>query len=47
MVYFQSKNNDFGKFGLAKEDSGLVNGHLVYFPDICYILWHFGIYCGH
>jgi hypothetical protein len=29
------------------ENAGIVYGHLVYFPDIWYILWHFGIFCGH
>jgi hypothetical protein len=26
---------------------GIFNCHLVYFTAIWYILWHFGIFCGH
>jgi hypothetical protein len=29
------------------EDAGIFYGHLVNFPAIGYILWHFGIFCGH
>jgi hypothetical protein len=29
------------------EDVGIMYGHLVYFTDISYILWHFRIFCGH
>jgi hypothetical protein len=27
------------------EDASLSYGHLVHFPAIWYILWHFGIFC--
>jgi hypothetical protein len=29
------------------EDAGLFSGHLVNFPTMSYILWHFGIFCCH
>jgi hypothetical protein len=29
------------------EDTGILYGHLVHFPAISYILWHFSIFCRH
>jgi hypothetical protein len=29
------------------EDAGIMYGHLVNFPSICYIVWHFSVVCGH
>jgi hypothetical protein len=43
---FQTKNFYLGKFleGLAMEVVGLFDGDLVYFTNIWYILWLFGIF---
>jgi hypothetical protein len=52
MVYFQTQNHNLGKFwrGLQWKmlvyfmDIWSIYGHLIYFIDICYILWSFGIF---
>jgi hypothetical protein len=46
MAYFQTKNPNLGKIlvGLAKEDTGIFCGHLVYCRAIWYILWRFAIF---
>jgi hypothetical protein len=46
MAYFQNEKSQFGQFlgGLAMEDVGIFNGHLVYFTAIWYILWLFGVF---
>jgi hypothetical protein len=46
MVYFQTKNQNLGKFWREMENIGLFNDHLEYFTDICYNLWQFGTVCG-
>jgi hypothetical protein len=46
MVYFQAKNPNLGKFGLAV-DVGIFNVHLLYFTDTCHILWTFGTFPGY
>jgi hypothetical protein len=48
MVYFQTKNPNFGLIleGLAMQDVGILDEHLVYFTDIGYSLWTFSIFCG-
>jgi hypothetical protein len=48
LVYFQTKNPNLGKFCRVLHWKMLVcfNGHLVIFPAIWYILWHFGIFYG-
>jgi hypothetical protein len=33
--------------GLAKENLGIFDDHLVYFTAIGNMLWPFGIFCGH
>jgi hypothetical protein len=42
---FSNQKSQFGKFlgDLAMEDVRIFYGHFVYFPDIWYILWPFGI----
>jgi hypothetical protein len=42
MVYFLAKNPNLGKFWRVLQWK-----MLVYFMAIWYILWHFGIFCGH
>jgi hypothetical protein len=46
---FSNQKPKFGKIleGLAMEDFGKCYSHLVYFTAISYILWPFGIFCGH
>jgi hypothetical protein len=46
MVYFQTNNPNLGKF-CRVEDPGMFYGHVVNFPAIWFILWHFGILCVH
>jgi hypothetical protein len=49
MEYFQTKNPNSGKFleGLAIEDVGIFNGHLVYFTAILLFFAMVGIICCH
>jgi hypothetical protein len=58
MVYFHTKNPDLGKFRRVLQWKmsvnyvyahyiGLFYDYLVYFVAIWYILWPFGIFCGH
>jgi hypothetical protein len=51
MVYFQTKNSYFGKFGRDLQWKMLFTlwnyDHLVYCTAVWYILWPFGIFCGH
>jgi hypothetical protein len=47
-VYFQNRAPSFGTFWKPLEWKILtsLHDHLVYFDDICFILWQFGLSCG-
>jgi hypothetical protein len=49
MTYFQTKNPNLGTFWRVLHLNMLVHfmANLVNFPGVWYILWHFGLFCGH